>query len=193
MRGFRQGRCTGGARGFASRSRTLALMALVAAAAGCGEGASAPLPDLAGATYFFPAFDSLSVQMSDGEGAVEREGVTLLRAGVTDWVLQDDIDEDGAPEAVVVVWSSGDGNRTYYDLALLEVAEDIDGEPHWTWRGSTALGDRVRVRALTLASDVLGVHLTRHGPEDEMCCPTEEVELYLRVGDRTFTEVESNP
>jgi hypothetical protein len=165
----------------------------VLAAAGCGDDTPAPLPELADATYVFPAFDSLSVQMVDGEGTVEREGVTLLRAGVTDWVLHDDIDEDGSPEAIVVVWSSGGGSGTYYDVALLEVADDVDGKPHWMWRGSSALGDRVRVRALTLAGDVLGVHLTRHGPDDEMCCPTEEVELQLRVGDRRFTEVEGNP
>jgi hypothetical protein len=168
-------------------------IAVLAVAAGCGDGTPAPLPDLASTTYVFPAFDSLSVQMTDGEGVVDRDGVTLLRAGVTDWVLQDDIDEDGTPEAIVVVWSSGGGGGTYYDVALLELAEGAEGEPHWAWRGSTTLGDRVRVRALTLASDVLGVHLTRHGPDDEMCCPTEEVELHLRVGDRTFTEIEGNP
>lgn len=175
------------------RSAIVASGCLIAALAGCGEEAPPPLPDLEGATYVFPALDSVSISMVEGEGAAPLDVSTEVRAGVTDWVLHDDIDEDGSPDAVVVVWSSGEGDVTLYEVALLEVVEGAEGEPQWAWRASVPLGDRVRIRAMTLASDILGVHITRHGPDDEICCPTVDAELQLRVGERSLTEVGAAP
>lgn len=171
------------------RRSAAATTALLLVAAACGDVEPLPLPDTAGATYRFPALDSAAITMVEGQG----ESPDGVRAGATDWALLDDIDEDGSPDAVVVVWSAGEGDVTLYEVARLEAEEGADGALEWVWRASTPLGDRIRIRALTLASDVLGVHLTRHGPDDEMCCPTEEVEVRFRIGERSFTEVEGTP
>lgn len=165
------------------------LLGLLLLAVGCAGDADEPLPDLGEAAFVFAASDSTTISMVGGEG----EGPNGLRAGVTDWVLRDDIDEDGAADALAVVWSSGEGDVILYEVARLEVVDGLDGALAWEWRGSVPLGDRVRIRALTLASDMLGVHLTRHGPDDEACCPTEEVEVRFRVEERSFSEVETGP
>jgi hypothetical protein len=173
-----------------SRGRGLSLAALAAVAtAACGEAEPAPPPTLADATLVFAGFDSLSVDLSEGQGEVREGEVVVARAGLTDWVVQGDLDGNGTPEAVAVVWVSDGGSGTFFELALLELSKDADGVPDWSWRGSALLGDRIRVRALTLDEAMVELHVTDHGPEDGMCCPTHKTVRRFRVTPNGFDVV----
>ena len=138
-------------------------------------------PSLAQATIVLAGFDSLEVDLMEGRGEARSGEALIIQAGLTDWVLSGDPDGDGDPGAIGVVWASGGGSGTFYELALFELREDSGGTPSWLWRGSTSLGDRIRLRALTLDRDVVEVHLTDHGPDDAMCCPTRESMRRFRV------------
>jgi hypothetical protein len=37
------------------------------------------------------------------------------------------------------------------------------------------LGDRVKVKSITIEDSIILVHMTSHGPDDPLCCPTMDV------------------
>jgi hypothetical protein len=48
-----------------------------------------------------------------------------------------------------------------------------DSQPHdIAW---TQLGDRVQINSLAVEGDEIVVEMVTHGPEDPMCCPTQQV------------------
>lgn len=71
--------------------------------------------------------------------------------------------------AVVLVASTG-GTGSFSELALL-----TRGAEGWQNRDTVLLGDRVKVRRLTIGNDRIEVELTVPGPKDPLCCPTREV------------------
>jgi hypothetical protein len=131
-----------------------------------------------------PGFDSVRVRLAEGAGeAMGSEGVRVARAALTEWRVVDDLDGDGRTDALVVGWSSGGGSGTFVELVHF-VLRDRRGAPSaWEWQGSLPLGDRVRVRAMTMTDGVVELHLTEHGPDDPMCCPTREAVRSYRVVD----------
>jgi hypothetical protein len=161
--------------------RASAFCALLLTAA-CGARDSA-LPPLESAALVLPGFDSAVVALTDGAGERrDGSGTLVAEAGLTDWRAVGDFDVDGSTEAIVVVWSSGGGSGTFMDLALFTMEPGgWMSEASWRWRASRPLGDRVRVRALTVDGTLVEVHLTRHGPDDAMCCPTEQAVLRFRA------------
>ena len=154
---------------------------------GCGGDAPQGPPSLDGAALVLADFDSLRIQLTDGSGeARDSDGVLLSRAALTEWRVVRDLDDDGQLDALVVAWSSGGGSGTFMELAHLVLDEgDV---PHWIWRGSIALGDRVRIRAMTESSGRVELHVTRHGPDDPMCCPTVDASLGFEVVGGRLTE-----
>jgi len=164
------------------------VVATAAMVAGCGDPEPVEPPSLSNTAIIFPGFDSLSVQLVDGRGESFDGDVLVATAGLTDWVVRGDLDGDGVPGAVAVVWVSGGGSGTFFDLSRLELEEDAEGTSAWSWQGSVFLGDRIRVRALTLDGDVVELHLTDHGPDDGMCCPTRQTIRRYRVTATGFAE-----
>ncbi|MGD8902000.1 MAG: hypothetical protein PVI67_00405, partial [Anaerolineae bacterium] len=48
-----------------------------------------------------------------------------------------------------------------------------NGQPHdVAW---TQLGDRVQINALFIQNGEIVVDMVTHGPDDPMCCPTQQV------------------
>jgi hypothetical protein len=77
---------------------------------------------------------------------------------------------DGQPAAAVILYSSGGGSGTFYEL---HVMVDRDEQPYdIAW---TQLGDRVQINTLAVEGDEIVVDMVTHGPEDPMCCPTQQV------------------
>jgi len=143
-----------------------------------------------------PAFDSARLSLVDGVGEVRApDGTLLVEGGVTEWRATGDFDADGTQEALVVTWSSGGGTGTFMDLALFveRAAGDTPDAAGtmWAWQASEPLGDRVRVRALTVDRDRVEVRVTRHGPDDPMCCPTERASLAFRIHGGTLVPEEA--
>jgi len=77
---------------------------------------------------------------------------------------------NGEPAAAAILYSSGGGSGTFYEL---HVMVERDGQPHdvdWT-----QLGDRVEINSLAIAEDEIVIDMVIQGPDDPMCCPTQQV------------------
>ena len=147
-------------------------------AAGCGAPDTSDMPadpSLDEAEVVLAGFDSIRVRMIAGTGEVAGDdGSVRVRAGLTDWRLLDDVDGDGALDALVVVWSSGGGSGTFMELVHFALVRQGRESGRWVWRGAVPLGDRVRIRAMTRTDAAVELHVTEHGPDDPLCCPTVE-------------------
>jgi len=77
---------------------------------------------------------------------------------------------DGRQATVVILVTDPGGSGTFYDLA---VVVDQDGQPVNV--ATTLLGDRVQIQALSIAGNEIVVEMIAPGPEDPMCCPTQQV------------------
>jgi len=92
----------------------------------------------------------------------------------------------GREAGVVVLATSLGGTGSFYELALL--SRSAEG---WVNTDTVLLGDRVKVRAIAIEDDRFVVHLTTHGPNDPLCCPTLEVTKRFAVqGDRLVPAAE---
>jgi hypothetical protein len=77
---------------------------------------------------------------------------------------------NGEPAAAAILRSSGGGSGTFYEL---HVMVERDGQSHdVAW---TQLGDRVEINSLAIAKDEIVVDMVTQGPDDPMCCPTQQV------------------
>lgn len=85
-----------------------------------------------------------------------------------DMYLAGDVNRDGRPDAVAFLSVYGGGTGDLLSIALLE----RDGE---TVRniGTLPVGDRVQVRAVSLADGFVTLDVIQAGPQDAMCCPGE--------------------
>jgi heat shock protein HslJ len=79
---------------------------------------------------------------------------------------------DGRDAAAVVIITSPGGSGTFYDLAL--VAEE-DGTLQNV--ASAFLGDRPLIDAIAFEGDSIIAQMVVHGPDDPMCCPTQQVQV----------------
>ena len=190
----------------ARRSPALAVTLLLAAfiptsITGCapgGTGSPAPgeepammteLPtheELANATYS-GIYDE-PVTLADGlyegqpymEGASARPRVQLID-GMS---ATGDLDADGIEEIVVLVteMSGGTGENLY--LAVMR------GEDGAAKNVATALvGDRIKLRSMTIEGSRLRLEVLQAGPEDAMCCPGELATREWAFTDAGFDEV----
>jgi heat shock protein HslJ len=82
--------------------------------------------------------------------------------------------------ALVVLCTDPGGSGTFYDLVYLS------REPNgWLNKDTYFLGDRIKVHSLVLMDNEIIIRMAAHGPNDPMCCPSNEVEELFRVkGDR---------
>ncbi len=77
---------------------------------------------------------------------------------------------DGQPAAAVILYTSGGGSGTFREL---HVMVERDGQPYdVAW---TQLGDRVQINSLSIQNGEIVVDMVTHGPDDPMCCPTQQV------------------
>ena len=77
---------------------------------------------------------------------------------------------NGQDAAAVVLVTDPGGSGTFYDLA---VVVEQDGAPVNV--ATTLLGDRVQIKAVSIAGNEIIVEMVTHGPDDPMCCPTQDV------------------
>jgi heat shock protein HslJ len=87
---------------------------------------------------------------------------------------------NGQEAAAVILVTDPGGSGTFYDLA---VVVEQDGQP--VNIATTSLGDRVQVNSLVIAGNEIVVDMITQGPEDPMCCPTQNVvKTYALQGDQ---------
>lgn len=146
----------------------------VAVAAEPADRAAPSLEEAAQATYA-GLLEGAPIALTDGHWEGEPYapgGASAPRAGlVGEFLLQGDLDGDGAEESVVLLWTSTGGSGTFDYLAVLGRAADGSAAN----RATAALGDRVRVRGARIADGHIILDLVQAGPGDAACCPGEKV------------------
>lgn len=122
------------------------------------------------------------VRLRDGtfEDAAAHVWVTML-----DVMVHGDLDGDGRSDAVVVLATNTGGSGVFHELA---VVVDRDGQPFNAALGD--LGDRVKIKSLTVEDGRIVIDIVIQGPSDPMCCPTLRVtqKYELQVDSLVLTE-----
>ena len=86
----------------------------------------------------------------------------------------------GTMTLAVVLRTTTGGSGTFFDLAVIPLEGDRPGPAVLTF-----LGDRIKIQSLKLQNGQVTVDLVAHGPEDPMCCPTEQkFEHFAWVGNK---------
>jgi len=141
-------------------------------ASGSKEGAESTITieQLASMEYQSEFTKSGTAPLENGEyseqaapGSATQTSVTL-----TDHVAFGEL--NGEPAAAVVLVTDPGGSGTFYSL---HVVVNQDGE--LVNIANTDLGDRVQINSLDIEDGQIVVEMVTQGPDDPMCCPTQEV------------------
>jgi len=149
--------------------------------AGCGSQV-APLTEESLKNAEYQGIYEEAIKLTDGkyegepfvEGAASRPTVVFIEP-----YAFGALDDDGVDDAAVLLVENSGGSGSFVYLAAVL---NRDGKPDNT--ATTLLGDRVQVEELTIESGQILVKMVAHGPDDPMCCPTQEsLETYTLEGD----------
>lgn len=118
-------------------------------------------------TYTLPNYGAVPLQNGRYENLDLRFVVVL--ANQPGWLDFGDLDGDGSEDAVVLIAvnSGGSGQFTYLVPVL-----DVMGEAQPLQ--AVFLGDRIQPNALEMGDRTVTLDLVTHGPEDPLCCPTQD-------------------
>ena len=145
--------------------------ALPAAASPAAQSAELTAEALANATYSSDYAATGEITLVDGQaeeeiapGSASKLVVTLIEP-----TAFGDLNGDGVDDAAVLLASNSGGSGTFIDLhaVLNENGEPVDA-------ASAFLGDRVQVNSLVIEDGEIIVDMITQGPNDAMCCPTQQ-------------------
>lgn len=130
--------------------------------------------ELKNASYTLP--DIGGVQLKDGHFEQKYgEGATQVNQFDFQQMAVGDLNEDGAPDAVVILAVNTGGTGVFIYMAVLL---NQGGKP--VQAAIEQLGDRVQVNALEISQGQIELNFLGFGPNDPMCCPSQ-------VTDRIYT------
>jgi heat shock protein HslJ len=137
--------------------------------------------ELANAKYTSEWTQDGTAQLVDGEysepaapGSATMTTITLQPQYTTYGQL------NGQDAAAAVLVTDPGGSGTFYDL---HVVVSQDGAP--VDAASTSLGDRVQINSISIQGDQIVVDMVQAGPDDPMCCPSQQVvKTYELQGDQ---------
>ena len=145
---------------------------------------------LKNATYRLADFPDLAaVKLNDGRyvkkipGTAMEESVRLE----SDLKAFADLNGDGTKDAAAILVISGGGSGAFYRLVVLI---NQNGSPQHV--ATAALGDRVRIRDISINSGLISIDMLAHGPEDALCCPTMPVIRRYRLNGTRLIEIVDN-
>jgi len=120
------------------------------------------------------------VQLTDGQyegepfvpGGASRPTVTLH----PEVYALGDLNGDGVADAVVILIenSGGSGNFRYLAAVINQNGTPVNIATHF-------VGDREQSQAISIDGDEITLDMVAHGPDDPMCCPTQEVTKRYRL------------
>lgn len=90
---------------------------------------------------------------------------------------------NGQPAYAAILVSNSGGSGVFNDLA---VVMEVDGQ--WTNVATTLLGDRVAINSLTIENNQVVIDMITQGPDDPMCCPTQQVVIAYELVDGELVE-----
>jgi hypothetical protein len=153
------------------RSSILLAVALMLAACGSPKTSDALTAEaLQNAEYQTEWTPEGAVRLEDGEyrAPAAPGSASEIVISLTEYMAVSEL--DGQPAAAVILYSSGGGSGTFYELHIMV---EKNGQPHdVAW---TQLGDRVQINSLAIEGSKITVDMVTHGPDDPMCCPTQQV------------------
>lgn len=157
-----------------------------AAAPEAAGGVDAETMDMLGnLAYSNTALFTESVQLVNGvyTSTVIPDTPVVAYVELSDVVVAGEL--NGQPAYAVVLVSNGGGSGVFNDLA---VVTEVDGV--WTNVATTGLGDRVAINSLTIENNQVVVDMITQGPDDPMCCPTQQVVVAYELQGSELVEVE---
>ncbi len=138
--------------------------------------------DLKNAEYQSEFSANGTVKLTNGiyREKIVPNSATELIITLSDKVAYGDLNSDGDMDAAVILITDPGGSGTFHHLAI--VLNQKESSNHVA---SQLLGDRVKVKSLSVRSGEIAVEMITHGPNDPMCCPALEVtQNYLLQGDK---------
>ena len=145
--------------------------ALPAAASPAAQSAELTAEALANATYQsdYAATGEITLVAGEAEEEIAPGSASKLVVTLIEPTAFGDLNGDGVDDAAVLLASNSGGSGTFIDLhaVLNENGEPVDA-------ASTFLGDRVQVNSLVIEDEEIIVDMITQGPNDAMCCPTQE-------------------
>lgn len=155
---------------------SIILLIIVLLMGGCAsggeEGADATITQeqLANMAYQSEFTKSGTAPLENGEYSEQAApgSATQTRVMLTEYVAFGALNGETAAVAVLVADPGGSG--TFYTLHAVvnQAGEPVDF-------AKTNLGDRVQIKSLAIQDDQIVVDMVTHGPDDPMCCPTQDV------------------
>jgi len=109
-----------------------------------------------------------------------------LTATLMDSIEYGDLDGDGSVEAIVVLVTNTGGSGAFRYLTA--VACRNGSAVHVA---SAFMGDRIRLKGLSMRRDTVVVEMIAHGRNEPFCCPTEHVTRTYRLDGGGLSEVET--
>lgn len=97
-----------------------------------------------------------------------------------------DLNGDGVDDAAVILVTDPGGSGIFRDVVAVL---NRDGMP--APAASALLGDRIKLLSLDIVDGEIVVGMYRHGPEDPMCCPTQQVTRTYALQLALVSEVEA--
>ncbi len=157
----------------------LALLVAAVLMAACGSSPPAPLDEEALKNAEYAGIYEEPVQLTDGKyegepfvaGGASRPTVLFIEP-----YALGDLNGDKAEDAAVLLVENSGGSGSFVYLAAVL---NQDGQPENA--ATTLLGDRAQVKSLSIADGQITVTLVTHGPNDPMCCPTQEETRVYRL------------
>jgi hypothetical protein len=140
------------------------------------------LDDLKNGEYLSQFAASGTIELHNGiyKEKIIPDSSTELVVTLSDKMAFGDLNGDGEEDAAVVLVTDPGGSGTFLYLAAVI---NQKGSPYNV--ASQLLGDRVKVKSLSIRSGEITVEMIKHGPADPMCCPTlETTQDYRLQGDK---------
>ncbi|MFN2278698.1 MAG: META domain-containing protein, partial [Candidatus Promineifilaceae bacterium] len=136
-----------------------------------------PADMLANMTYSSEFTAGGTALLVDGEysEAPAPGSATETTVWLTDHIAHGEL--NGQPVAAVVLISDPGGSGTFYSLHVvgLEAGEPVE-------LAATPLGDRVIIDSLAISGDQITLEMVTAGPDDPLCCPTQQVVQVYELG-----------
>ena len=175
---------------------TAVVLSLLFVCGGCSRESSdhslpSPPPTMAeleNMTYRSFITDSGRVRLQNGSAQVwNRRAGQPISVTLTQYRLIGAFADKNGGAAVILRTAPG-GPATFFDLAVV-VRKDTMARNI----ALASLGDRVRIRALSLENGHIILQMTTHAPKDQMCCPTRDVRNTYQVRGEKLLLLKSEP
>lgn len=142
------------------------------------SGPSLSLDVLKNSTYRSPDWGEF--QLTDGvffrPPQAPGESAEIYQTRLGDTYAFGDLNADGAEDAIVFLYTQNGGTGHFVDMAAMlnrnGSAENIS---------TLTLGDRENITSVQIANGVVILDLIVHGPDDPMCCPSQQEQRQYKV------------